>query len=211
MPTIDTPVMELLRDSTSELHKTAESQPMQKALAKGELPVDRYAAYLEQLWLVHRALEKALVDATPNEARLEGMDEAAVMHVRHLEVDLAELGRDLNAIDPTPAAAKLAQHIERDGATEPVLLAGHFYVLEGSMNGNQYIARAVQRVYELNPDAGLAYLSSYGETQRPKWASFKERMNTIAFTASEREGLVERAKAVFGAIRDIATELDSRA
>lgn len=214
MTTADTAtpsVMDLLRDSTAELHKAAESHAMQRALVKGELPVERYADYLEQLWIVHTALERSLIAADGVEPRLRGMAEAASMHTRHLETDLAEMGRDLEAIEPTQSAKTLAQRIEQDGAADPLLLAGHFYVLEGSMNGNQYIARAVQRVYELKPNAGLSYLCSYGETQRPKWASFKERMNTLSFSQEEREGLVTRAKSVFEAIGGIAQELDSRA
>lgn len=211
MTTLSTPVMDLLRESTAELHKAAETQPLQKALVQGALPRERYADYLEQLWVVHRALEKALAEAVSKDDRLAGMDEAAAMHVRHLEIDLSEMGRDLGVIEPVTPAWDLAQAIERDGATDPVMLAGHFYVLEGSMNGNQFIARAVQRVYELKPNAGLAYLCSYGETQRPKWASFKERMNALAFDERERTGLVERAQRVFGAIRDIAKALDSAA
>ncbi|GAB4514654.1 MAG: hypothetical protein Tsb0013_19070 [Phycisphaerales bacterium] len=213
MPTTATPaqtVMDLLRDSTADLHKAAETHPMQKSLVQGVLPVERYADYLEQLWIVHRALDKALAAAVERDERLTGLDMAASMHVRHLELDLGALGRDLGSVEPTRSAWDLAQTIERDGATTPVLLAGHFYVLEGSMNGNAFIARAVGRVYELKPNAGLAYLHSYGETQRPKWASFKERMNALEFDPAEREGLVERAQGVFRAIKGIADELDSR-
>lgn len=211
MPQLDTPVMELLRDSTADLHKAAESHAMQRDLVKGALPVARYADYLEQLLIVHRALERALVSTASGDDRLAGLEEAASMHVRHLETDLAEMGRDPGAIEPTNAAQDHAHAIERDATTDPILLAGHFYVLEGSMNGNQFIARAVKNVYGLTPDAGLAYLCSYGEAQRPTWTSFKERMNATAFTADERAGLVERAGTVFHTIRAIADELDSRA
>ena len=213
MPSQDTmnvPVMELLRDSTAELHKSAENSRLQRELVKGELPFERYADYMEQLWVIHRALEKTLAEAESRDERLAGMAEAAAMHVRHLEVDLAEMRRDIGEIEPTKAAWDLAQTIELDATTDPVMLAGHFYVLEGSMNGNSFIAKKVGQIYELKPNAGLKYLYSYGETQRPRWMAFKDVMNAHAFDSREREGLVERAKGVFHAIRAIADELDAR-
>ncbi|MEM1424608.1 MAG: biliverdin-producing heme oxygenase [Planctomycetota bacterium] len=213
MPAIDaaTTIMELLRDSTSELHKSAENSRLQKQLVNGDLPFDRYADYMEQLWFVHRAIERALASAEPRDGRLAGMADAAAMHVRHLENDLAEMGRDIGAIVPTEAALELTHAIERDAESpDPVLVAGHFYVLEGSMNGNSYIAKKVGTIYELKPDAGLTYLYSYGRSQRRKWNAFKQAMNEHHFDKTEREGLVERARSVFHAIRAIADELDAR-
>jgi heme oxygenase len=212
MTTLQTPpVMDLLRDATADLHKAAENHAMQKALVKGELPRERYADYLEQLWILHRALERALTEHAGDDERLGGLEEAAAMHVRHLELDLAELGRDLRQIAPTDAALDLARRIDRDATTYPVMLMGYFYVLEGSMNGNRFIARAVERIYELKPDAGLRYLCSYGEEQPPNWKAFRERINAMRFETEEREALVVRARAVFESIRLIADELDARA
>lgn len=200
-------IMELLRDETAQAHRDAESHAFQKALIKGELPREQYVAHLGQLYVIHAALEEALQNAGDSDARLAGMAEAATMHREHLEMDIRDLGGDPAHVQPTPAAAKLADEIRDDATTDPVLLAGTFYVLEGSMNGNSFIARPIAAAYRLEAPTGLRYLHSYGEEQRGEWAAFKERMGAMKFTDAERGALVDRAKRVFHAIAGVGDAL----
>ncbi len=207
MITSQNSIMELLRDETAQAHKDAESHAFQKALIKGELPRDQYLANLGQLYVIHAALEEALLSVGDADARLAGMAEAATMHREHLEMDIRDLGGEPASIEATPAAAHLADEIRTDASTAPVLLAGTFYVLEGSMNGNSFIARPIAAAYQLEAPTGLRYLHSYGEEQRSEWAAFKERMTGHQFTEAERTALVERAKRVFNAIAGVGDAL----
>ena len=80
-------------------------------------------------------------------------------------------------------------------------------VLEGSNNGNRFIARNIQRAYELGPAGGVAFLDPYGETQRPKWQEYKNAMGRLPLSAAEHDAMLAAAQAMFRAIGAISTEL----
>jgi heme oxygenase len=88
---------------------------------------------------------------------------------------------------------------------DPLSLLGYNYVLEGSMNGNRFIARALTPV--LKGIAATTYLDPYGEEQRPVWGSYRERMNTAGFDASQAERIVAAARDMFSTIAGLSDQL----
>lgn len=199
-------VMERLKTGTWDLHQAAEGHDFQQRMVAGAISREEYAAWLGQMLLVHRALEEPL-------ARLAETDErfAAVrpeqMQVPYLEADLASLGADADAVTPLPATAALVAEIERDATEEPLRLLGHHYVLEGSNNGNRFIARRLLPALDLEAGAGGRYLDPYGDRQRELWAGFKDAMGKIPFTAGEIDVLVGAARSMFAAVGGLSAAL----
>ncbi|MFN7941814.1 MAG: biliverdin-producing heme oxygenase [Thermoanaerobaculia bacterium] len=197
-------VMEQLRDGTADLHQSAEQQDFQQRMFRATLRREEYAAWLGQMWLVHRDLEAALRRVAPGDARF-----AAVLpdHDKEprLAADLAALGGPLP--EPLPATARILARIAAVERAEPLRLLGFQYVLEGSANGNRILARRL--LPALGLDAGQAgrYLDPYGERQREVWAKFKQDMQAVGFPPAECAVLVEAAREMFAAIADLSGDL----
>jgi len=77
-------------------------------------------------------------------------------------------------------------------------------VLEGSMNGNRFIARALQQTPGI---AALSYLDPYGEEQRPVWQAYRERMTEAGFDEAQGQRMVTAAKDMFTFIAEMSDEL----
>lgn len=193
-----------LKDSTWDLHQQAENGELQRRLVKGELGRHEYAAHLGQLYLVHRTLEQCLDAADCAQIRaLNGED---LHHTGKLEADLAHLSVDPADVTPVPATQSFTSWIEETAREHPSALIGVQYVLEGSTNGNGYIAKKIGPALGLEDD-GVRYLKSYGPAQRETWARFKSRLDTLDLGPEDRQRTVEAAKRTFEGVRDINSEL----
>lgn len=200
-------IMDRLRAETRDLHDAAEQHELQRNLGKGRLDRDLYIAYLRQLLLIHRALERGLDRQRQNDPEIARVIEDHQFQTPYLEEDLAFFGCPINAIEPVAATASLIRQIEADAEESPRVLLGYHYVLEGSNNGGRFIAKNVRVAYGLDGDAGMRYLDPYGERQRELWMRFKEAMGAVAFGDEECDAMVDRAKTMFGAIAGIGDEL----
>lgn len=200
-------IMERLKAETADLHAAAETHEFQKNLVKGELAQDAYARWLGQMFLIHRALERRLRDLSAKHAGAAALVRERHMQEPYLREDLAHFGADPDSIAPLDATQRLIERIERAWMTDPVALLGFHYVLEGSNNGNKFIAKALQRALGLQPGPGLRYLDPYGDDQRAVWSQFREDMNAIDFDARERDAVVEAAKDLFRAIGELSSDL----
>lgn len=198
-------VMSMLRDGTQELHTAAERQAFQRALVRGELSLGACTGYLEQMLLVHSALESRLADADdPALRRVVGPEQ---FQAPNLRADLRTLGGNP---DPRPLPATAGLLARLDGCTDAAALLGHLYVLEGSKNGAAFIARAVRRSLGIQPGQGDRYLDPHGEAQRPVWAAFKARVDAEPWTTTQRDAMLAAAREMFAAIADISADLDSQ-
>ena len=90
---------------------------------------------------------------------------------------------------------------------DPLLLLGTHYVLEGSMNGNRFMASAIRKAYGFEGAEGTRYLDPYGDEQRERWAEFKGVLDAYPFTEDERARIVEADLATFRAIIEIHAAL----
>lgn len=201
-------IMARLRRETADLHKQAESRPLQKHLGGGTLPRETYAAYMGQLLLLHEALERLLDEAAGRDAH-RGFAQAwqsLARHSENLRRDLPALGASARNIEPLEATAALVREMRQWGGRGDVALLGALYVLEGSMNGNRFIRRALERAYTSPDGAGLSYLDPYGDDQRATWQAFRERMDAVGFNAAECDAILAGANRIFRGIGTISDE-----
>ncbi len=199
-------IMARLKSETGELHGQAESRPLQKRLARGEIDRGLYVDYLCQLLVVHRALEQALTSAAARHPAVTAVFRDDHRREGNIRSDLSFFGRDASAIVPLHATAALVATIQRTATSAPTGLLGLLYVLEGSTNGSKFIAKSLARSFGLS-GAGLSYLDPYGDQQRVRWAEFKSLMDAVGFTHAQSDQIVGAARAMFQGIADISDEL----
>lgn len=200
-------VMDRLRDSTSENHKAAERHPLQAALATGRLPRDRFVLQHAQLYLVHAALEAALMRHAATVPAIASVVKLYQISAPYLAADMLVFGIDPAQITPTPATRATIARIEAIAAHDPVALLGMQYVLEGSKNGAKFLCKVVMKAYELAPGQGCLYMDPYGPNQRAYWQRFKDDMNAIAFTEEQTVAMIASAGEMFDAIAAIGTDV----
>ncbi|MBX3357889.1 MAG: biliverdin-producing heme oxygenase [Phycisphaeraceae bacterium] len=201
-----TGIMERLKVETSGLHAAAEQNELQRLLAKGQLPREMYGAWLGQMLHVHRALEAAIGERAAGCPAIEAVVTREQFDEARIAADLRALGFEVEQA-VLPATAALCERIDELRGGDPVMLLGMHYVLEGSHNGGQFIARNVRKAYELTPGTGDTYLDPYGARQREEWGMFKTKMGEIGFTPEQADGMVDAAQEMFRAIGAISDDL----
>ena len=198
--------MEQLKASTAELHASAEGHAFQQSMVKGTVGRDGYARYLAQLLGVHTALEKYIAARRAADPVLASIVTDHQFHSPRIRQDLQYLCVDPASIAVTPAAVELIGVIDRASGSTSRLLGLH-YVLEGSMNGNKYIARALMRGLGLSPGNGLSYLDPYADQQRANWQQFKEAMNAAEFPQADIDDMIDAACQMFRGIGEISRDM----
>lgn len=200
-------VMDLLRESTKELHSSAEGNEFQHLLGSGKVQPSDYCNYLQQLYLMHQSLANLLDEAKERSTAVERV-------VRDYHFDLSCVTRDLEHFGCTPEAAKpvnatnvLIESMRETAHHHPSGLLGFLYVLEGSTNGAKFLAKSLRAGLSLPETAGATYFDRYGEKQRERWTGFKHEMNMIGFSQEDKDLLVEKAKETFAAFGKIGSEL----
>ncbi len=196
-------VMDRLKAETADLHTAAERHPFQASMIRGLLGREGYAAYLEQILHVHRALEDRLATLR-GDVRVAAVATDCRFRAGLIAEDLGVLGGRGMEMSATPGTARLIGRIDAAGVPE---LLGMLYVLEGSTNGGRFIARAVGKSLGLGPVAGLRYLDPYGDEQQVRWGAFKEDFRGAAFTPDEQSLAVEGAKAMFRGLIEVFDDL----
>ena len=199
-----TQLMELLKEATGEQHRDAERRQLQRELVRGGLTPETYAAWLGQMFLVHRALWESISSRAADHAQLAAIVRDEGLHVGNLRADLAAFGIDADDVAPLLSTKRAVEAIGRTSASGPLSLLGYNYVLEGSMNGNRFIARALENAPGI---AATSYLDPYGEAQRPSWQTYRERMNEAAFDEAQGERMVAAARAMFTFVAEMSDEL----
>lgn len=199
-----TNIMDRLKEATSEQHRDAERRRLQKAMASGKLPVGVYAAWLGQMFLLHRGLHETIGDHAREQPLLGEIVRDEGRHVANLEADLALLEHRADEERALPSTDRALRAIGRAAASDPISLLGYNYVLEGSMNGNRFIARALLPSL---PVPAVAYLDPYGEEQRPTWQAYRDRMNEAGIGEDAAHRIVSAAQDMFTFIAEMSDEL----
>ena len=196
-----TRIMDLLKESTDQQHRDAERRQLQRDMVQGKLTKERYRVWLGQMLLLHGKLWGEISARRQDEPVLATIVHDEGCHVEHLEADLAALGTETGAIEALPATAAAIEAIGRAAESDPLVLLGYNYVLEGSMNGNRFIAKAL--THSLGT-AALSYLDPYGEQQRPTWLAYRERMNAAGFNAEQADHMVAAAQDMFTFVAEMS-------
>lgn len=199
-------VMERLRAETADLHAGAESTDFQQGMAGGRLTRAEYTAWLGQMLHVHRTLERPLRELR-RDPRFAALREEQFQEP-YLLADLAALESAPEEHPALPATEALVAEIARASAEAPLALLGFHYVLEGSNNGNRFIAKRLVPALELG-ETGWSYLDPYGESQREKWGAFKRDMDAVGFETEQADALVAAARRMFQGIGEISVELSA--
>jgi heme oxygenase len=187
-------IMGLLKASTEEQHRDAERRTLQRDLVRNRLPVEDYARWLGQMLLLHEALWTGVREGREHVPALRAVVRDEGLHVANLRRDLVALGQDPDAVEPLPATSRALSEIAREARSAPLALLGFNYVLEGSMNGNRFIARALRA-----GPAGVAisYLDPYGDDQRAIWEAYRARMDALELDEATTARVVAAARAMF--------------
>ncbi|MBA4040046.1 MAG: hypothetical protein C0468_06970 [Planctomyces sp.] len=196
-----------LRDATKDAHVAAEKHPFHGMLFSGRLPREAFAAQLAQAMHLQTVLEAGLSRASAAPAV------SAVVRPHHFRLELFE--RDLRAWGVEPAATSasaatraLGAWIDQHASAAPAGLLGVLYVVEGSTNGAQFIAKAVRRAYRLADDApGLASLDPHGPAQQERWQAFRRDLDLAPLSPPDRAAALQGANGAFGWASAVMDEL----
>lgn len=199
-------IMDVLKARTAEQHRRAEQSPFMRGLVSGQVTREGYARWLGQMMHVHAALEGEIVAHRAAEPRLSVASDEQ-FGAQRLREDLRALGIDPATVRPLPAASALGERVRAAAAECPVSLLGFHYVLEGSKNGNTYIAKALRRTLGIATGSGDSYLDPYGEQQRARWAAFREAMGGQEYSETDAAAVLEAACAMFDGITELNGEL----
>ncbi len=200
-------LMTRLREETMPLHRETEQGSLQQDLLAGRLPLGAYADLLQQLLVLHRAIERALVRQSAHSGPIGAVVREYQFQESHLLRDLRHYGRDPEPAGVLPAVREMIVMIDETERSRATALLGVHYVLEGSKNGGRFIARAVRKAYNLEGGDGLAYLDPYGELQGERWREFKGAMDALPLSAEEQDAIVAAAGRTFQGIMNVHREV----
>lgn len=190
-----------LKAATADQHAAAENHVFQRALVGGEVSRTALAAYQSGLRELIRVIEARLREQGP---RWGHFADAMAAHAGRLTADLAGL------LDggPEPRGSRAVEAFSKrlgGGAWSAEAALGAFYVIEGSMNGNRFIRRAVeQKRPDLAPD--LRYFDPYGDRQRVRWKEFRSAIDRIGGTLRNPEAAVHAARETFALASELGGE-----
>ena len=189
-----------LKAATADQHAAAENHVFQRALVRGEVSRAALAAHQSAMLDLVRLIHARLLARGP-----DWQDFARAMgdHAGRLARDLEDLGAGPHD-RPSRAVMEFADALGGAQWTPEASLAV-FYVIEGSMNGNRFIRRAL---VENRPElAGcLRYFDPYGSDQRARWKEFRSAIDRMGATLSDPDAAVRAARETFTLAGTLASE-----
>ncbi len=205
VPAVSEGLADRLRAATAEQHAAAENHVFQRDLVRGEVSRTALAAHQSAMLDLVRLIHARLLAQGP-----DWRDFAQAMggHARRLARDLEGLGGGPHE-RPSRAVQDFAGALGGARWSPEATLAA-FYVIEGSMNGNRFIRRAL---VENRPElAGcLRYFDPYGRDQRARWKEFRSAIDRIGATLTDPETAVRAARETFTLAGTLASEAQAAA
>jgi heme oxygenase len=149
---------ETLRSATWNQHEQAETSPFVRDLVAGDLPVEGYAAMVDQHWHLYGTLE-AVADGLRDDAVAGPFVVEELRRLPHLEADLRSLRgegwRDQSV--PLPATLAYCDRIREVASWPGGVIAHHYTRYVGDLSGGQFIGPAVAGHYGLAGDGTAFY------------------------------------------------------
>ncbi len=194
------PIADALKTKTAEQHRYAETRPLQKELAAGGASKHQLALYLAQLKRIHETLESIMAgSSTESHRELIGL---CAQHSRRIQADLTVLDEASTVLESTQ---KLIDVLLEQANAKPAFVVGSMYVLEGSMNGNRFIARGLARGLDLEPgQPGLMYWDPYGEDQRARWVAVRAAIDNMVLSPADEQAILDGAAFMFDAVAQVS-------
>ena len=198
-----------LRIETKALHTAAERAGVMRSLARGELPLRRYAMLLENLASIYRALEYEL-DRHQEHPAIRWIPRDALRRHGAIQLDLAALNvSQLRATVPAAATREYVERLHRAGDNAPVLLLAHAYVRYlGDLSGGQILAPIIGRSFG-GADRQVTHFYEFPfiDDVDAFRLSFREGLDRIVEAAAADE-VVEEAKIAFRLHERLFRELE---
>lgn len=180
----DAAILQQLRIQTADLHREVESASVMSRLLQADLTPDQYLAALQVLASFINRYETQLIRAFD-----QGHDYQYVPRLPLLMADIETLSGAPAVLDEPSAPPDLASWWE---------LIGVAYVIEGSTQGGQILARRIAKIlgaeFNLTSGRGLSYFNLY---QRGSWAEFTHWLAQLELTPAQHENIVSGAQSAF--------------
>ena len=204
------PLSELLRTATRPQHEHAETRGFVTELMGGALSREAYIDLATQHHAIYSALEAA--GERLKDDAVAGpfvMDE--LLRVPSLEADLALLLGDdwRERIDLLPATVAYVERLNQiDSAA--ALVPHHYTRYLGDLSGGQIISRMLQRHYGMAEEELTFYAFAAIPKPKPFKDSYRELLDSAAFTPEQINAVVEEAKVAFDLNAALFNDLGGR-
>lgn len=181
-----------VRQLLGPTHAAIEQTDFARGMIGGTIDRDSYCRGLDQLGVLHSAVEDALA-ARPEVAPL--YRPADMSRTDAVACDLIALGGDPTG--PTPETESLCAAVREWAATSPWKLVGSLYVLEGSRMGSMALVRPLSKALgiEVRPGTGLDYHLAGIATRPQDWQRFRGTLAGLPLTDSEQADVCAGATA----------------
>jgi heme oxygenase len=172
-----------VRQLLGPTHAAIEQTAFARAMIGGTIDRAAYSRGLDQLGVLHSALEDALA-TRPEFVAL--YDPARMTRTDAIACDLVALGGE--PAGPTDATDALCAAIRGWAAASPWKLVGALYVLEGSRMGSMALVRPLSKALgvEVRPGTGLDYHLAGIATRPQDWQRFRATLAGSPLTESQQ-------------------------
>lgn len=161
-------VMDRLRRLTSQWPKKIEQNPFHKAIVEGKGTTELYVEMLRRMWSFQLAFETRVFERREWDGfGLEIGDRSKLIL---LEKDLAYFG--------IAADRRTAMDMPLDAASFGYV-CGYLYVIESATMVGQNHFRILSRKLGIGPQAGGAYLNSYGDRAGRMWRECQDFLERV--------------------------------
>lgn len=209
--TDDRPMSTRFKEGCADLHDSAEAADFARRMVKAELTRDDYIEMLRRSLPIHEALDHAILANRDSVPQLKALITDEQLHGPHIRADLAYFNIPTDDIQPSNSAAEAIARIDHAARNNPLRLLAYHYVREGANNGNHFISRKIRQNLELPETGATHHIDPYGPAQREKWTAFKTTLDSLPFSPSERDQLVETARDMFRIVMALHDDLSARA
>lgn len=204
------PLSAALKEYTLKAHTNAEGSIFMTSLLGGDADRHAFTALTAQLWSVYTALEQAARAARRADFARTILD-PRLERREFLERDLATLlGRDwADKIQLLPATGRYMTRLAEIANPESahLVIAHHYVRYLGDIAGGQVIAKRMQSLYGIEPEALSFYDFSAIGPIPPYRNNYKAALDQLPLSPAQREEMLEEAARAFQYNSDIFADL----
>ncbi len=179
-------ILDKVKQETKLLHQGMHQHPLMLNLLSHTSSLELYQCLLCAYYDLYRRIEAQLV-ASIQRLNIE-FDYASRTKLPWLEQDLIFFG-----INPTRTPTLDLALSNINDLSEFIAI---LYVIEGSTQGGQVLAKQLQSRLGIGPESGGRFFSAYGESTAPMWENFKQFVENSAESCDEATTIV-MAKTTF--------------
>ncbi len=191
----------LLRERTAAAHAEAERSPFMTALAAGRVTRDGLAVLLGRLLPVYEALEAA-APRWADDPRVGPLLRLGLERVGRLRDDVTVLGGRRETSD-------YAERVTEVAGRATGFVAHHYTRCLADLSGGQVVRAALERSLGIADGTGGSCFSFPGVRPAQVKQAYRDHLDAAAFTAVEREALVEEVLVAFAGNRALTADLDA--